>query len=173
MAVLTTDSLSVYDKKGRHVKKRITHITWSPTMAEKGGYKHFMLKEIYEQPRAIADTIRGRFSLEKGDVYLEEFSMNTGDLQKLKKIYLIACGTSWHTALIGKYLLEDLAGIPSEVDIASEFRYRNPIIPKNSLAIVITQSGETADTLTAQKEARKTRRKNTQYLQCRRQHFIP
>ncbi len=114
-----------------------------------------MLKEIYEQPRAIMDTIRGRFSLEKGDVNLEEFSMKANELKNLKKIFLVACGTSWHAALVGKYILEEIAKIPSEVDIASEFRYRNPIIPEGSLVIVITQSGETADTLAAQREAKK------------------
>ncbi|RJQ43657.1 MAG: glutamine--fructose-6-phosphate transaminase (isomerizing) [Nitrospiraceae bacterium] len=137
------------------VKKEITKITWSPTMAEKGGYRHFMLKEIFEQPRAIADTIRGRISPEKGVVNLEEFSMKAKDLEKLSKIFLVACGTSWHSALIGKYMIENMAKVPCEVDIASEFRYRNPIIPKNSFIIVITQSGETADTIAAQREAQK------------------
>jgi glucosamine--fructose-6-phosphate aminotransferase (isomerizing) len=124
-------------------------------MAEKGGYSHFMLKEIFEQPGAVTDTIRGRFSLDSESVNLKEFSLNASLLKKLNKIFLIACGTSWHTALVGKYLLEDIARIPSEVDIASEFRYRKPIIPKDSLVIVITQSGETADTLAAQREAKK------------------
>jgi glucosamine--fructose-6-phosphate aminotransferase (isomerizing) len=155
IAVITLKGLSLYDQKDRPHKKRVTHITWNPAMAEKGGYKHFMLKEIHEQPRAIADTIRGRFSVESGNVNLEEFSIKTNELKRLKKIFLIGCGTSWHAALVGKYMLEDLARIPSEVDIASEFRYRNPIIPKDSLVIVITQSGETADTLAAQREARK------------------
>jgi glucosamine--fructose-6-phosphate aminotransferase (isomerizing) len=155
LAVIENNRVSIYDPGGRLLKKKITHITWNPSMAEKGGYKHFMLKEIYEQPRAITDTIRGRFSLEAGDINLKEFSMNAGELRRIRKIFLIACGTSWHTALVGKYILEDIAGTPAEVDIASEFRYRNPIIPKGSLAIVITQSGETADTLAAQKEAKK------------------
>ncbi|MCK5286338.1 MAG: glutamine--fructose-6-phosphate transaminase (isomerizing), partial [Thermodesulfovibrionia bacterium] len=136
-------------------EKKVTNITWSPTMAEKGGYRHFMLKEIYEQPRAIRDTIRGRFSLETGNVNLEELSIKASELKKLNKIFIVACGTSWHAALVGKYMIEDIAGIPAEVDIASEFRYRNPIFPKDSLTIVITQSGETADTLAAQREARK------------------
>lgn len=124
-------------------------------MAEKGGYKHFMLKEIYEQPRAIADTIRGRISLEKGEVNLEEFSLKECHLKRLNKVYLVACGTSWHSAIVGKYMIEDMARVPCEVDIASEFRYRKPIIPRGSLVIVITQSGETADTLAAQREAKK------------------
>ncbi len=155
MAEITRNGVSIFDVNGNPVKKKITKVTWSSVMAEKGGYKHFMLKEIYEQPRAITDTIRGRFSLENADVNLEEFSITSGELKKLKKIFLVACGTSWHSALIGKYMIEDIARIPSEVDIASEFRYRNPIIPKDSLVIVITQSGETADTLAAQKEAKK------------------
>jgi glucosamine--fructose-6-phosphate aminotransferase (isomerizing) len=137
------------------LRKEATKITWSPTMAEKGGYRHFMLKEIHEQPRAIADTIRGRLSLEKGEVNLEEFSLRESDLEKAHKVFLIACGTSWHAALVGKYMIEDMARVPCEVDIASEFRYRNPMIPKDSFVIVITQSGETADTIAAQREARR------------------
>jgi glucosamine--fructose-6-phosphate aminotransferase (isomerizing) len=156
MALITREGVSVTDiHKNKPVKKRATKITWSPVMAEKGGYKHFMLKEIFEQPRAIADTIRGRFYIEKKAVNLEEFSLNENLLKKIKKIFLVACGTSWHSALIGKYTLENMAKVPCEVDIASEFRYRKPIIPKNSLMIVITQSGETADTLAAQREAKR------------------
>ncbi len=156
MATITRDGISIHNiAKNKPVKKKPEKISWSPTMAEKGGYKHFMLKEIYEQPRAIADTIRGRFSLETAAVNLEEFSLKESQLKNLKKIFLVACGTSWHAALIGKYMLEDMAQIPCEVDIASEFRYRKPIIPRGSLMIVITQSGETADTLAAQKEAKR------------------
>ena len=156
MATMTTRGVSIKNiRNNRTVNKKPTGITWSPAMAEKGGYKHFMLKEIYEQPRAIADTIRGRFSLEKSRVNLKEFSLNETRLKNLKKIFLVACGTSWHAALIGKYMIEDMAKIPCEVDIASEFRYRKPIIPRGSLMIVITQSGETADTLAAQKEAKR------------------
>lgn len=156
MAVITRKGVTVYDLlKNVKVNKKTTQITWSPAMAEKGGYKHFMLKEIFEQPRAISDTIRGRFSLEKGEVNLKEFSLTEGQLKKLNKVFLVACGTSWHAALIGKYMIEDMVRIPCEVDIASEFRYRKPIIPEGSLMIVITQSGETADTLAAQREARR------------------
>ncbi len=156
MATMTHDGVSICNiTNNRTVHRKPMKITWSPTMAEKGGYKHFMLKEIYEQPRAIADTIRGRFSLEKAKVNLEEFSLKEQQLKNLKKIFLVACGTSWHAALIGKYMIEDMAQIPCEVDIASEFRYRKPIIPRGSLMIVITQSGETADTLAAQKEAKR------------------
>lgn len=124
-------------------------------MAEKGGYRHFMLKEIYEQPRAIADTLRGRFSAESGDVNLDEFGMSEAQLKALNKIFLVACGTSYHAGLIGKYMIEELARIPVEVDIASEFRYRSPIINPGDLMIGITQSGETADTLAAQREVKR------------------
>jgi glucosamine--fructose-6-phosphate aminotransferase (isomerizing) len=156
MATITHDGVSVSDiHKKKVVKKNVTKITWSPTMAEKGGYKHFMLKEIYEQPRAIADTIRGRFSPEKAEINLEEFSLKETTLERVNKIFLVACGTSWHAALVGKYMIEEMAKVPCEVDIASEFRYRKPILPRRSLMIVITQSGETADTLAAQREAKR------------------
>lgn len=156
LALITTQGVSISNLNSkRTVRKEATKITWSPTMAEKGGYKHFMLKEIHEQPRAIADTIRGRFSLEKEEVNLEEFSLKESTLRKAQKVFLIACGTSWHSALIGKYMIEDMAKVPCEVDIASEFRYRKPIVPKDSIVIVITQSGETADTIAAQREAQK------------------
>jgi len=156
MACLSRSGISISNiETDLPVKKKPARITWSPAMAEKGGYRHFMLKEIFEQPRAIADTIRGRISLEKAEVNLEEFFLKESHLKKLKKVYLVACGTSWHAALVGKYMIEDMARIPCEVDIASEFRYRKPLIPKDSLMIVITQSGETADTLAAQREAKK------------------
>ncbi len=155
MAVITHKGVSISDIHNKPLKKKVTQITWSPSMAEKSGYRHFMLKEIYEQPRAIADTIRARFSIESGEVNLKEFSIKASELKRLKKIFLVACGTSWHAALIGKYMMEDLVRMPCEVDIASEFRYRKPIIPDNSLVIVLTQSGETADTLAAQREARR------------------
>ncbi|RJQ53101.1 MAG: glutamine--fructose-6-phosphate transaminase (isomerizing) [Nitrospiraceae bacterium] len=156
LAVITDKGVSISGLISKKpVRKQTTRITWSPAMAEKGGYRHFMLKEIYEQPRAISDTIRGRFFPEKGVVNLEEFSLRAGDLKKVNKIFLVACGTSWHAALIGKYMIEDMARVPCEVDIASEFRYRRPIVPEDSLVIVITQSGETADTIAAQREAQK------------------
>jgi glucosamine--fructose-6-phosphate aminotransferase (isomerizing) len=158
LAVITRQQISIYNtKNGRPLKKKTERISWSPAMAEKGGYRHFMLKEIYEQPRAIADTIRGRFSPDQAMVNLEEFALDKKRLMNLKKIFLVACGTSWHAALVGKYMIESLAKVPCEVDIASEFRYRDPIIPRGSLMIVITQSGETADTLAAQREARSRR----------------
>lgn len=155
LAVLSPEGIRFSNERNRTVRKKTTKITWSPVMAEKGGFRHFMLKEIFEQPRAISDTIRGRIYLEKGEVNLSEFSLKEQRLKGIRKIFLIACGTSWHAALVGKYMIEDMAKIPCEVDIASEFRYRNPIIPHQSLVIVITQSGETADTLAAQREAKK------------------
>ncbi len=124
-------------------------------MAEKGGYRHFMLKEIFEQPRAIADTLAGRLNVETGEVNIEEFHIKLEELKKINKIFIVACGTSWHAAISGKYMIEALARVPVEVDIASEFRYRNPIINGDELFIAITQSGETADTLAAQRIAKK------------------
>ncbi|OGW38529.1 MAG: glutamine--fructose-6-phosphate aminotransferase [Nitrospirae bacterium RBG_13_39_12] len=155
VAVLTSKDVKITGLDGVPVKKRVQSVSWSPSMAEKGGYKHFMLKEIYEQPRAIADTLRGRFNAESGSVNLEEFGFKEEDLNSLEKIFIVACGTSYHAALIGKYMIEGLVRIPVEVDIASEFRYRKPIIKSGDLMIVITQSGETADTLAAQREAKK------------------
>jgi glucosamine--fructose-6-phosphate aminotransferase (isomerizing) len=155
MAVITPEGVLVTTLDGSIVPKEVTTITWSPSMAEKGGYRHFMLKEIFEQPRAVSDTMRGRFSLESGEVNAEEFGLSKGRLREITKFYIVACGTSWHAGLIGKYLLEEIARVPVEVDIASEFRYRNPLIGRDHLMIVITQSGETADTLAAQREAKK------------------
>ncbi|MFO0750180.1 MAG: glutamine--fructose-6-phosphate transaminase (isomerizing) [Myxococcota bacterium] len=132
-----------------------THITWTPAMAEKGGFKHFMLKEIHEQPRAVADTLRGRISLERATVELPEVPFTAADLQSLSQLYIVACGTSWHAGLVGRYLFEDLAGLASHVELASELRYRNAPIDKNTLVIAISQSGETADTLAAIREAKK------------------
>ncbi len=155
MAVISTEGVRFRNLRNKPVRKKPIKIEWSPAMAEKGGFRHFMLKEIFEQPRAISDTISGRISNEKGEVNLSEFSLKEQKLKGLRKIFLVACGTSWHAALVGKYMIEGMAKVPCEVDIASEFRYRDPIIPRNSLVIVITQSGETADTLAAQREAKK------------------
>ena len=155
MVVITGDGAMVTTFDGIPLKKEVTTISWSPSMAEKGGYKHFMLKEIFEQPRAVADTLRGRFNAEHGEVNLKEFGISEEELRGIEKVFLVACGTSWHAALVGKYMIEDLARIPVEVDIASEFRYRNPILKKSDLFVAITQSGETADTLAAQKEAKR------------------
>jgi glucosamine--fructose-6-phosphate aminotransferase (isomerizing) len=155
MVVLTADGVVVTTLDGAPVQKEVVSITWSPSMAEKGGYRHFMLKEIFEQPRAVGDTIRGRFSVETGEVNIDEFGLSPEMLLPVKKIFIVACGTSWHAALAAKYMIEDLARIPVEVDIASEFRYRRPMVSSENLMVVITQSGETADTLAAQREARR------------------
>ena len=155
MAVLSADGVEVKDIQGNQIFREAVTINWTPSMAEKGGFKHFMLKEIYEQPRAITDTLRGRYSHEKAEVNLKEFGLDGSTIKKFKRIFLVACGTSWHSAIIGKYFIEDIASVPVEVDIASEFRYRGPLVEKGDLFIAITQSGETADTLAAQREAKK------------------
>ena len=155
MAVLSDEGVRITDLKGAELSRDITRVLWNPVMAEKGGYRHFMLKEIYEQPRAIMDTIRGRISQEMGVVHLEEIDLAPEQMKKIKKIFIVACGTSWHAGLTGKYMIEALAKIPVEVDIASEFRYRDPLVGKDDLFIAITQSGETADTLAAMREAKK------------------
>ncbi|OGU18050.1 MAG: glutamine--fructose-6-phosphate aminotransferase [Geobacteraceae bacterium GWC2_53_11] len=139
---------------GAPLEKTARHIDWSPMMAEKGGFRHFMLKEIHEQPRAVRDTIAGRLLESEGDVYLEDLQFSDRQLAAIKRIVIIACGTSWHAALLGKFYIEGHCRVPVEVDIASEFRYRNPVIDDSTLAIVISQSGETADTLAALREAK-------------------
>jgi len=155
IVVMTDKGVEIKGVDGRPIQKTSVTVSWSPSMAEKGGYKHFMLKEIYEQPRAIADTLRGRFNAETGTVHLEEFGLQEKDLGGIRKISIVACGTSYHAALIGKYMIESLVRIPVEVDIASEYRYRNPLIQSGELLVSITQSGETADTLAAQREAKR------------------
>src|SRR5678815_2034107 len=140
---------------GRAVSKKSTRISWDPVMAEKAGYKHFMLKEIFEQPWAVRETVLGRASVETGKVFLQEIEIPDEVLRGIERIVILACGTSWHAALIGKFLFEALARVPVDVDYGSEYRYRDPIVSSNSLAIVITQSGETADTLAALREAKK------------------
>jgi glucosamine--fructose-6-phosphate aminotransferase (isomerizing) len=154
VALLTPEAVKLTDVDGRTVRRQITRILWDPIMAEKGGYKHFMLKEIFEQPRAVKDTMLGRMGLESGRVFLDEVDISEADFRSFQQIKIIACGTSWHAALAGKYFIERLARLPVEVDYGSEFRYRDPIIPANTLTIVISQSGETADTLAAQREAK-------------------
>lgn len=155
MAVLTKEGIKITGPDGVPVEKEVKSVPWSPSMAEKGGYRHFMLKEIYEQPRAIADTLRGRFNAELGIVDQREFGVEDEYLRSVERIFIVACGTSYHAALIGKYMIEGLVRIPVEVDIASEFRYRKPLIKAGDLMISITQSGETADTLAAQREAKR------------------
>lgn len=155
MVVLKRENYKIYDLKGTEKKKKPILITWTASMAEKGGYKHFMLKEIYEQPRALADTIRGRVLPDGSKVNYKEWGLTIDEMSLIKKIYLIACGTSYHACMIGKYTIERIAKIPVEIDIASEFRYREVPFEKDSLFIAITQSGETADTLAALRYAKK------------------
>jgi glutamine---fructose-6-phosphate transaminase (isomerizing) len=154
MAVLTREGVSLSDFSGNPITRAVSRIHWDPIMAEKGGYKHFMQKEIYEQPRAIRDTMLGRLGAESGHVFLDELQIASEDLRRFRQIRIVACGTSWHSALAGKFLIERLARVPVEVDYGSEFRYRDPIIAPDTLTIVISQSGETADTLAAQREAK-------------------
>jgi glucosamine--fructose-6-phosphate aminotransferase (isomerizing) len=154
MAILTPAGVQLTDFDGKPVVREIQHVTWDPIMAEKGGFKHFMLKEIYEQPRAVRDTTLGRVSLDSGKVFLEEMDITEAELRNVQKINIAACGTSWHAALAGKFMIERLARIPVEVDYASEFRYRDPITSNKEITLLITQSGETADTIAAQREAK-------------------
>ncbi|HEY1210697.1 MAG TPA: glutamine--fructose-6-phosphate transaminase (isomerizing), partial [Terracidiphilus sp.] len=152
MAVLTLAGVALTDFDGKLVQREITHVQWDPIQAEKGGYKHFMLKEIWEQPRAVTDTTLGRVSLDSGKVFLGEMKIADKELAEATSINIAACGTSWHAALTGKYMIERLARLPVDVDYASEYRYRNPIPDAKALGLLITQSGETADTLAAQRE---------------------
>jgi glucosamine--fructose-6-phosphate aminotransferase (isomerizing) len=155
MAVVTRSGVQFSDYDGRAVSKTTQRVLWDPIAAEKGGYRHFMLKEIFEQPTAARDTILGRVSLDRGRIFLADLHVPDEKLRALEKVTVVACGTSWHAGLVGKYLIEALAGLPVEVDYGSEYRYRNPIVGRHELAIAITQSGETADTLAALREARR------------------
>ncbi|HET6170877.1 MAG TPA: glutamine--fructose-6-phosphate transaminase (isomerizing) [Terracidiphilus sp.] len=152
MAILTRAGVELTDFEGKPIHRAITRIQWDPIQAEKGGYKHFMLKEIWEQPRAITDTTLGRVSLDSGKVFLGEMEIGDDELANASSINIAACGTSWHAALAGKYMIERLARLPVDVDYASEYRYRDPIADSKALGLLITQSGETADTLAAQRE---------------------
>jgi glucosamine--fructose-6-phosphate aminotransferase (isomerizing) len=152
MAILTLAGVALTDFDGKPIHREITRIQWDPIQAEKGGYKHFMLKEIWEQPRAVTDTTLGRVSLDSGKVFLGEMKLSDKELAAADRINIAACGTSWHAALTGKYMIERLARLPVDVDYASEYRYRNPIPDAKALGLLITQSGETADTLAAQRE---------------------
>jgi len=154
LAVITPAGVQLMDFDGKPIVREVQHITWDPIMAEKGGFKHFMLKEIYEQPRAVRETALGRISLDTGRVFLEEMEITEEEFRNCQKVNIAACGTSWHAALAGKFMIERLARIPVEVDYASEWRYRNPIISNKELTLLITQSGETADTIAAQREAK-------------------
>ncbi|HLW81142.1 MAG TPA: glutamine--fructose-6-phosphate transaminase (isomerizing), partial [Candidatus Acidoferrales bacterium] len=154
MAVLTPQGVKFSDFESRAITRPPQHITWDPIMAEKGGFKHFMQKEIFEQPRAVRDTLVGRVSLDSGKVFLDEMDITEQEFRAFQNVKIIACGTSWHAGLAGKFMIERLSQVPVEVDYGSEFRYRNPIVDHRSLVIVISQSGETADTIAAQREAR-------------------
>ena len=153
VATLTREGVRVSSLDGQMVAKDIRHVTWDPIMAEKGGYKHFMLKEIFEQPRAVLDTFRGRVLPETGDATLD-LGKAAPALGQARRVLLVACGTSWHAALIGKYMIEDMARLPVEVDYGSEFRYRQPVLDEHTLFVGISQSGETADTIAAAREAK-------------------
>ena len=154
MAILTPEGVQVCDFEGRAVKRQVSRILWNPIEAEKSGYQHFMLKEIYEQPRAVRDTTLGRVGQESGRIFLDEMEITPAEFAAFQQVKIIACGTSWHAGLAGKFMIEKLARIPVEVDYGSEFRYRDPIVAPGTLTIVISQSGETADTLAAQREAK-------------------
>ncbi|PWB67707.1 MAG: glutamine--fructose-6-phosphate transaminase (isomerizing) [Deltaproteobacteria bacterium] len=155
MVVASPDGVEVTDFSGAPRRRSPQHIDWSPVMAEKGGYRHFMLKEIHEQPRAILDTLAGRMLPESGEVFFETLPMPDERLRRLKKVLIVACGTSWHAGLIGKFMIEGLARLPVEVDLGSEYRYRDPVVEEGTLCVPISQSGETADTLAGLREARK------------------
>jgi glucosamine--fructose-6-phosphate aminotransferase (isomerizing) len=154
MAVLTRSGVVFTDFEGKARTRKPQRVMWDPVMAEKGGYKHFMLKEIFEQPWAVRETVLGRVSEDTGAIFLDEMRISPEDLRGIRRVVMLACGTSWHSALIGKFMIEQLARLPVEVDYGSEYRYRDPIVGPETLAVVITQSGETADTLAALREAK-------------------
>ena len=154
LAVITPNGVQLTDFDGHPITRQVQHITWDPIMAEKGGFKHFMLKEIFEQPRAVRDTTLGRVSLDSGKVFLDEMDITEADFRNLERVYIAACGTSWHAGLAAKFMIERLAKVTVEVDYASEFRYRDPLTGPKDLTILITQSGETADTIAAMRESR-------------------
>jgi glutamine---fructose-6-phosphate transaminase (isomerizing) len=154
LAVITPSGVTVSDFDGKPVTREVQRITWDPIMAEKGGFKHFMLKEIYEQPRSVKDTTLGRVSQDTGHIFLEEMQVSEAEFKALKKLNIAACGTSWHAGQAGKFMIESLARVPVEVDYASEWRYRDPILGPDTVTLLITQSGETADTIAAQREAK-------------------
>src|SRR2546425_1720159 len=153
-AVITKKGVQLTDRAGNKLVRAVRRIDWTPTMAEKNGHKHFMHKEIHEQARALTDTIRGRASVEEGDVYLDGCKLDAKTVAGVNKVHVVACGTSWHASLTGKLMIETLARIPVEVDLASEFRYRQPLVDSRTLCVAVSQSGETADTLGSFREAR-------------------
>ena len=154
IAALSENGLAVQDAEGKPVTRAVTRIAWDAAAAEKGGYPHFMLKEIHEQPQVILDTMRGRYTYEQGEADLPDIGLTPEQFAAVDRIWIVACGTSWHAGLVGKYLIEEMVRAPVQVDIGSEFRYRDPLIGKGDLLIAISQSGETADTLAAVRHAR-------------------
>jgi glucosamine--fructose-6-phosphate aminotransferase (isomerizing) len=151
---ITLGSYRLFNGKGKTINRPVKEITWDAVAAQKGGYAHFMLKEIHDQPRALADTFRGRISLKDGRVALEDIQLTASEVKQIKRFHLVACGTAWHACLVGKFMLEEIAGIPAEVDYGSEFRYRSPLMDPKSVLLMVSQSGETADTLAATEVAR-------------------
>ena len=154
LAVITPQGVQLTDFHGQPIVRQVQHVTWDPIMAEKGGFKHFMLKEIFEQPRSVRDTTLGRISQDSGQIFLDEMEITEAEFRATQKINIAACGTSWHAAQAGKFMIERLARVPVEVDYASEWRYRDPIVTRDNITMVISQSGETADTIAAQREAK-------------------
>jgi glucosamine--fructose-6-phosphate aminotransferase (isomerizing) len=155
MALIEPKGARFFDFKGKSLEKKVEHISWSPLMAEKSGFKHFMLKEIFEQPQVVRDTLKGRVSLDSGKICLDEIDISPELFKKTEKVVIIACGTSYHAGLVGKYLIEAMARIPVDIEFASEYRYRDFILDKKTLVIVISQSGETADSLAALRAVKK------------------
>ena len=159
VAEVAIGSFRLFDGKGKAVQRPVKEITWDAVAARKDGYDHFMLKEIHDQPRAVADTFRGRISLKEGDVALEDLRITDSQAKKVQRLHLVACGTAWHACLVGKFMIEEIAGLPAEVDYGSEFRYRSPMMDSRSMLLMVSQSGETADTLAAVEIARRKKAK--------------
>ena len=155
MAVVKKDAIEITNRKGELVTKKVFEVNWNAEAAEKGGFEHFMLKEIHEQPKAVRDTMSQRIAKDGKRIVMNELKWNADFLNNFNKVYIVACGTAYHAGLVGKFYIEKLARIPVEVDVASEFRYRDPIVDENTLLIVVSQSGETSDTLAALKESKR------------------
>ena len=153
IARITREGISLFDKDGKPIVRPFKTITWDPIAAEKGGHKHFMHKEIFEQPSALINSLEGRVLMHEGDVFFEDFNLDEQEIKNIQRVFVIACGTAWHAGLLAKSFIERFANIPTEVDLASEFRYRNPLVDEHCITIVISQSGETADTLAAMRKA--------------------
>ena len=149
VAEVSINAVRLYNGKGKSIQRPFKEITWDAVAARKDGFRHYMLKEIHEQPRAISDTFRGRILLKDGEVSLEDIRLTSTEVRRIKRVHLVACGTAWHACLIGKFMIEEIAKIPAEVDYGSEFRYRSPLMDPHSILLMVSQSGETADTLAA------------------------